>query len=106
MMTYEQETIITFDEASDVAQFYTASPRVYRLLTTRGLKPYRTEHIKGEPCGWFFELPKAAVIIKPDNHSIRVGGKRRVSAKAVQVNFPEPIKGQTSDKRTGEGEAM
>jgi hypothetical protein len=80
MAVHEQETVITFDEASDKAQLYTASSRVYRLMTTRGLKPCRTEYIGGEPCGWFYELPKAAVIIKPANHSVRIGGRRKMAA--------------------------
>lgn len=85
MLLLEQETIVRFDEEKDQAELYTASPRVNRLLTVRGLMPYKTDYTaKHEPCGWFYSLPKAAVIIKPGNHAIRLGGKRKAG-----INVPE-----------------
>ncbi len=54
MDKYEQETIIIFNENDGEAEIYTASPRVAKVLISRGLEPYKTEFLKGKKTGWFF----------------------------------------------------
>ncbi|GAB6887441.1 hypothetical protein JCM13304A_09390 [Desulfothermus okinawensis JCM 13304] len=74
MTKYEQETVINFNELDGEAEVYTSSPRVAKVLLSRGLKPYKTESVKGKDVGWFFRLPRHSVILKPSNRIIRVGG--------------------------------
>jgi len=71
----EQETVIRFDETGEPAEVYTSSPRVARILIRRGLSPYKTDTCKGEESGWYFQMPKHAVILKPGKTAIRVGGR-------------------------------
>lgn len=80
MTPFEQETIIRYDETGSPAEVYTASKRVANLLMKRSLSPYRTEKSSGEVTGWFFHIPKTAVILKPGGHMIRVGGARKITA--------------------------
>lgn len=81
MTLFEQETILRFDEEGDHAELYTASPRINRLLTARGLMPDKIDYTaKHEPTGWFYNIPRAAIIIKPVNYAIRLGGKRKANA--------------------------
>ncbi|MGB9792119.1 MAG: hypothetical protein ACPLTR_06015 [Thermacetogeniaceae bacterium] len=76
MTPYEAETIINFNEAEDTAELYTAARRVAELLEKRGLKPYKVERTNGRATGWFFSLPKHAVLVKPSDRAIRLGGRR------------------------------
>jgi hypothetical protein len=76
----EAETIARFDEEEDTMEVYTASPRVYGLLTRRGLEPTSVDTYRGKPTGWFFRFPKWAIIIKPGNTSIRIGGAPRINS--------------------------
>lgn len=93
MILSEQETIIRFDEESDIAEVYTASIRVYRLLAARGLEPYKVDRTaKGQSCGWFYQLSKTAVLLKPANRVIRLGGKRKITAIASSGAVGEPSK--------------
>lgn len=76
MTPYEAETIINFNEAEEQAELYTASRRVAELLEKRGLKPYKVERMDGRATGWFFSLPKHAILVKPENRIIRIGGRK------------------------------
>lgn len=80
MTACEAETVINFNEEESLAEVYTASARVHKLLTARGLEPYKVDHMNGEPCGWFYRLPKYAILLKPANRIIRVGGRRKTPA--------------------------
>ncbi|MDQ7794175.1 MAG: hypothetical protein RDU89_07145 [bacterium] len=75
----EQETIIRFDESDPVAYAYTASRRVFNAMTKAGLKPVTTEQH-----GWFFEVPRNTVRLKPGRRSIFVGGTERPSGLATE----------------------
>jgi len=81
----EQETIIRFDETDTPAEIYTASPRVAGLLQRRGLKPYKTTFHKADITGWYFELPKSSVLLKPGSRIIRIGGARKINATPLSV---------------------
>lgn len=78
---YEQETIINFNEEDAISSIYTSSRRVVAMLERRGLKPVRVEKFKGdgEPSGWWFEVPKSAILIKPERAAIKIGGNRKKS---------------------------
>jgi len=76
----EAETSINFNEEEDTMGFYTASPRVHGMLTRRGLKPVKVDTYRGKPTGWFFSFPKWAIIIKPGNTAIRIGGAPRINS--------------------------
>jgi hypothetical protein len=82
---YEQETSICFDELDGEAELYTASLRVFRLLANRGMTPYRVENMGGKPSGWFFTLPKWAILIKPGKTAIKIGGARKINSIAPGV---------------------
>lgn len=79
MTSLEAETIVLFNEAEDTAEFYTASARVNKLLTTRGLQPYKTDFLQGTPSGWYYRFPKSSILLKPANRIIRIGGRRKVN---------------------------
>ena len=72
---YESETVINFNEEGSAATVYTASRRVAKVLQRRGLVPYRVEKTDNEASGWFFELHKSAVLLKPKSAAIRIGGR-------------------------------
>jgi hypothetical protein len=83
MTGYEAETIIIYNEVEDILEFYTASIKINKLLAKRGFEPYKTVNdIKGKPSGWHYKFPKYAILIKPENKVIRVGGRRKVKAAA------------------------
>lgn len=65
MTAYEAETQIIFNKEEGAAEVYTTSIRVYKVLAARGLEPYRIDTSQGKPCGWFYSLPKSAVLLKP-----------------------------------------
>ncbi len=75
MHASEAETIIRFDETDGPAEMYTASPRVAGLLVRRGFKPYKSTKCARKENGWFFRVPKGAVLLKPGKVAIRIGGK-------------------------------
>jgi len=80
MTPFEQETIINFNEKDAKAEVYTASARVSGMLIRKGLKPYKTDTHNGQARGWYFKVPKWAAILKPDKHSFRIGGARKVDS--------------------------
>lgn len=74
---WESETIINFNEDEVASSIYTASRRVAALLERRGLKPVGVDRLAGsEPCGWWFEVPKWQVLIKPGKKTVRIGGRK------------------------------
>jgi hypothetical protein len=75
----EQETIIRFDEENGFSEIYTASPRVARLLKTRGMEPYETDKSKGKEIAWYYRFPKWSVLLKPGRLSVRIGGRKMTS---------------------------
>lgn len=91
MTNYELETIINFNEEEASAEIYTASSRVHKLLAARGLEPYKIDRMNGKQSGWYYSLPKVAVLLKPANRIIRLGGKRRASAGASSGTLGEPL---------------
>lgn len=76
MTAIESESIITFNEGEDTCEVYTASPRVNKLLSSRGLTPYKTDTMHGKPSGWHYHLHKSSILLKPATHIIRIGGRR------------------------------
>lgn len=83
----ERETIIRFDEGADTALVYTSTPRVCRLLEARGLKAFKVDvGPDGKARGWYYQVPRQAIIIKPDRCGIKVGGtqKPRISSRNPQ----------------------
>lgn len=80
MTAFEAETVVNFNEEDSQAEVYTASSRVHKLLSLRGLEPYKVDTTGGKPCGWFYYLPKTAVLLKPASKAIRIGGSRKLSA--------------------------
>ena len=70
LTSLEKETIITFNEAEEMAIVYTASERVRDHMIRAGFTPVRSERY-----GWWFEVPKQAVRIKmPGSPSVYIGG--------------------------------
>ena len=59
---YEKETVIQFDESTNLATIYTASYNVSRTLRKAGYKPQK------KAGAWWFEVPIMAV--KIDNVDI------------------------------------
>lgn len=80
MSPYEAETIVRFNEESQTAELYTASKRVADLLARRGITPHKTDTLKGKESGWYYRLPKSAVLLKPASRMIRVGGSRKINS--------------------------
>ena len=76
MHPMESETIIRFDETKNKAIVYTATRRVADLLKRRGLKPSEVTKFEGEENSWTFKVDKSSVLIRPENHIIKVGGRR------------------------------
>ena len=101
----EMETIILFDEENQVARVYTASKLVRNRMVKAGIKPVRTE-----PGGWFFEVDKQAVRLKPAGcrSAIRLGGRAlpsRIDATCLESGkggISVEVKPETST--TGKGD--
>jgi len=70
LTSYEQETIINFNEEEAAASIYTASKRVATKLRKAGLEP-----VEETPPGWWFEVPKQAIRVKVGRHAIKIGGE-------------------------------
>lgn len=67
LLTFEQETVIRFDEETHQAEIYVSSSRVAKKLIKHGLDPYKTTKNGKGITGWFFSVPSYAVILKPSN---------------------------------------
>jgi len=91
MTALESETVIIFNEEDDIAEYYTAAIREYKLLAARGIEPYKIDKTDGKPSGWYYKIQKTAVLIKPANRIIRVGGRRKVKAAASSGAATEHI---------------
>lgn len=95
--TWEAETTVNFNEAETEAELYTASPRVFKMLARRGLTPCKVDTMNGKPRGWFFTLPRWAIIVKPGKAAIRIGGAHRINSIASSVAIiatPERVSGE------------
>ena len=94
----ECETIINFNEEEAVASIYTSSKRVAALLERRGLKPVRVDKSRnnGEPDGWWFEVPKWQVLIKPGNKMIKVGGRKSGASTPNRIDSTRDIGTQSA----------
>jgi len=78
----QPETIITFDEVSKDAEIYTASPRVWKLLESRGLvAESETWDCEGETTSKVFTLPRFGVRLKPGDVAINIGGQKPADKK-------------------------
>ncbi len=97
----EQETIINFNEAEEVAEIYTASKLVADRLTKSGLKPTKTEKMEGEICSWYFSMPKWAIRVKPGKSAINIGGSKPTSN---PIEDPE-LKKKCRDRFLGKAKA-
>lgn len=94
MTAYEAETIVNFNEEESIAEIYTASARVCKLLTVRGLEPYKIDKLNGKASGWYYRMPKPAVLLKPANRIIRIGGRRKVAAIAPSGALGEQLRNE------------
>jgi hypothetical protein len=68
---FEQELIINGNEEETMINIYTASKRIADKYLTRGYMPVRVEKCDGNPCGWFFELPRWTVAVKLGKNYVR-----------------------------------
>ena len=96
---WEAETIVNFNEEEAEAELYTASPGVFKMLARRGLAPCKVDIQGGKPRGWFFTLPKWAIIVKPGKAAIRIGGTHRINSIASSapiIATPEKVSGRQS----------
>ena len=92
----ERETIIRWDEASPLANLYTASPAQAAKWRKRGLAVSVNGTVKGEPHSWTATAPKRAITV------------RRLVAGAVATRKPSgtPFQRlQASQSETTPGEA-
>lgn len=64
----EKETVIQFDESTNLATVYTASSTVARSLRKAGYKPVR----KGQG-GWWFSIPVNAMSIQGVKETTKIG---------------------------------
>lgn len=72
MQVCERETVIRWDEErTGKAELWTASKDVADRLIKAGLKPVKVD--KG---GWWFELTKASIRLKPFKNAIRIAGSK------------------------------
>ena len=69
LTNYELETVINFNEDEDTACLYTASDRVRNHMLKAGLEP-----VQSNERGWWFEIPKWSVRIKPGRTQVYIGG--------------------------------
>ena len=68
---YEQETIITFNEAEGTAEIYTSSEQVASKLKNAGLEP-----VGQDSSAWWFEIPKQAIRVKVGRRAILISRGR------------------------------
>jgi len=81
---YERETIIRFDDDSDVAELWTASATYYRRMLKRGFTPIED----GERHA-LFEFPKKSVKLPRFGKSKRgFGSRKRVATGEVVSLLP------------------
>ncbi|MBD1373361.1 hypothetical protein IC620_13485 [Hazenella sp. IB182357] len=64
----EKETVIQFDESTNLATVYTASYTVARSLKKTGYRPVKTT--KG---GWWFKIPVNGISISGDKETTQIG---------------------------------
>lgn len=72
MHACERETVIRWDEErTGKAELWTASKDVAGRLIKAGVEPARVDD-----GGWWFELAKAAIRVKPFKNAIRIAGSK------------------------------
>ncbi|MEW6572569.1 MAG: hypothetical protein AB1374_02910 [Bacillota bacterium] len=78
LTSYEQETIINFNEEEGTASVYTAARRVADKLKRSGLSP-----VEDMP-EWTFIVPKTAVRIKVGKRAVRIGGTHKMASMLIE----------------------
>lgn len=79
----EQETIINFNQAEDVAYIYTASPVVWKELKRRGFNPTKVHRHSWGISGMDFEVPKKLIRL-PRPYQPKTPAQRAASRKSIQ----------------------
>ncbi|WP_284724641.1 hypothetical protein [Laceyella tengchongensis] len=64
----EKETVIQFDESTNLATVYTASWTVARSLKKAGYQP-----IKKSQGGWWFKIPVNGISIQGEKETTKIG---------------------------------
>lgn len=64
----EKETVIQFDESTNLATVYTASWTVARSLKKAGYKP-----VKKNQGGWWFKIPVNGISIQGEKETTKIG---------------------------------
>lgn len=64
----EKETVIQFDESTNLATVYTASWTVARSLKKAGYQP-----IKKSQGGWWFKVPVNGISIQGEKETTKIG---------------------------------
>jgi hypothetical protein len=64
----EKETVIQFDESTNLAAVYTASYTVARSLKKAGYQP-----VKKTEGGWWFKIPVNGISIQGDKETAKIG---------------------------------
>ncbi|WP_044641097.1 hypothetical protein [Risungbinella massiliensis] len=64
----EKETVIQFDESTNLATIYTASWTVARTLKKAGYQP-----IRRKDGAWWFQIPVTAMSIAGDKETTTIG---------------------------------
>jgi hypothetical protein len=64
----EKETVIQFDESTNLATVYTASWTVARSLKKAGYQPVKKSH-----GGWWFNVPVNAMSIQGHKKTTKIG---------------------------------
>lgn len=79
----ERETIIRFDDSSDLANIYTASPSQMRKWVKKGYPMKVKSTFQGEETGWETQVPKK--LFKGSKLNSTKRPTKEVSQKAIQA---------------------
>ena len=93
----EMETLIRWNEEENFAVIWTCSARVQARLARMGLEPSRRE---GD--GAWYEVPKGAVLLKPDRLAVPLAGRRNDLQVFLRGEWrPEPAQGYLKGREGG-----
>lgn len=89
----EQETTITYNQAEEEADLFTAAAPFWRKLERRGYKSYKEDKVSGEVIGKWFRIPKSRISIRSSRE--RILSPEQQASLSTRADMMREIKAQS-----------